>query len=155
MHDCHMILPLVAAILSLVLGLINLIYFVWYVQELMVPHRHCSNDNSDNMNITKFMRTFQQMVNTMQAQATIAKHMMKQLNSRFEGSVGGNGMDTEYHKFSEFRRANLPSFKRPFNPNKADEWIEEIEKIYSMLTCLETQKMAFTAYMLKSNAKLW
>ena len=47
-------------------------------------------------------------------------------------------MDAEYQKFSEFRRANPPSFKGTFNLDEADEWIKEIEKIYSVLACSET-----------------
>ena len=107
----------------------------------MAPHQRSSNNSSDNTNIAEFMMTFQHMANAMQAQATAVEHMMEQLNCRFEVSVGGNSMDTEYHKFSEFQRANLPSFKGAFDPDEADEWIKEIEKIYSVLTCSETQKV--------------
>ena len=57
------------------------------------------------------------MANTMQAQATIAEHMMEQLNRRSEESIGGNGMDVEYHKFSELQRANLPNFKGTLDPD--------------------------------------
>ena len=67
MHDYHVRLPLVTAMLSLVLGLINSISFVWCVQELMAPHKRSSNDSNNNTNIAEFIRTFQQMANAMQA----------------------------------------------------------------------------------------
>ena len=91
----------------------------------------------------------------MQAQATAADHMMEQLNRRPKESVSGNGMDAEYEKFSEFRKVNPLNFKGSFNPNEVDEWIKEIEKIYSVLAYSETQKVAFATYMLKLDAKFW
>ena len=91
----------------------------------------------------------------MQAQATAAEHMMDQLNWRFEESVGGNGANAEYQKFSEFRKANPPSFKGAFNPDEVDEWVKEIQKIYTILSCSETQKVAFATYMLKSDTEFW
>ena len=79
--------------------------------------------------------------------------MMEQLNYRFEESIWGNDVDAEYHKFSKFWWANPPNFKGAFDPDEADEWIKEIEKIYSVLTCSKTQKVAFVAYMLKSDVE--
>ena len=119
----------------------------------MATRRHTSNEGSNNANLTEFIRTFQQMANAMQAQTIAVEHMMDQLNQRSEESVGGNGADAEYKKFSEFQKVNLPSFKGAFNPDEADEWIKEIEKIYSMLACSKTSKVAFATYMLKSDAE--
>ena len=73
-------MPLVAAMLMLNIGPDQLDIFVWCVQELMATRRRTSNENGDNANLAEFMRTFQQMANAMQAQATAAKHMMDQLN---------------------------------------------------------------------------
>ena len=111
--------------------------FVWCVQELMATRRRTSNENGNNANLAEFMRTFQQMANAMQAQATAAEHMMDQLNRRSKEPVGENGANAEYQKFSKFRKANPPYFKGAFNPDEADEWIKEIEKIYSVLVCYE------------------
>ena len=81
--------------------------------------------------------------------------MMEQLNNRSEESTRRNDVDAKYHKFFNFRWANPPNFKGAFDPDEADEWIKEIEKIYLMLTCSETQKVAFATYMLKSDAEFW
>ena len=81
--------------------------------------------------------------------------MMDQLNRRSEESVGRNGADAEYQKFSESRKANPPNFKGAFNLDEADKCIKEIEKIYSMLACSETQKVAFATYILKSDTEFW
>ena len=155
MHDRHVRLPLVATMLMLNIGPDQLDIFVWCVQELMATRKCTSNENSDSANLAKFIRTFQHMANAMQAQATAVEHMMDQLNRRFEESVGGNGADAKYQKFSEFRKMNPPSFKGAFNPDEADEWIKEIKKIYSVLACLETQKVAFATYMLKLDVEFW
>ena len=52
--------------------------------------------------------------------------MMDQLGRQLEVGHGGNpngpGVDLEYLKFAEFRKANPPSLKGVFDPNKADEW---------------------------------
>ena len=61
------------------------------------------------------------MASAMQAQATAAKHMMEQLNSRSKESVDGNDMDAKYHKFFEFRRGNPLNFKGTFDPDEAGE----------------------------------
>ena len=100
MHDRHVRLPLVAAMLMLNIGLDQLDIFLWCIQELMATNRRTSNENSDSTNLAEFMRTFQQMENAMQAQATATEHMMDQLNRSSEESIGGNGVDTEYQKFS-------------------------------------------------------
>ena len=79
MHDRHVKLPLVAAILMLNIGPDQLDILVWCVQELNGNSHSTSNENGDNANLTEFMRTFQQMANAMHAQATAAEHMMDQL----------------------------------------------------------------------------
>ena len=37
--------------------------------------------------------------------------------------------------------------------DKVEEWIKTMEKIFSMLPCVEQQKLAFATYMLEANAK--
>ena len=79
--------------------------------------------------------------------------MMEQLNSRSKEPTGGNDMDADYHKLSKFWRVNQPRFKGTFDPDEADEWMKEMKKIYFVLACLETQKVAFATSMLKSDGE--
>ena len=65
MHDYHVRLPLVIAMLMLNIGFDQLDIFVWCAQELMATRRRTSNKRSNNTNFTEFMRTFQQMANAM------------------------------------------------------------------------------------------
>ena len=80
MHDRHMRLPFVTAMLMLRIRPDQLDTLVWCAEELMATRKHTSNESSNNANLTEFMRTFQQMANAMQAQVAAAEHMMDQLN---------------------------------------------------------------------------
>ena len=52
-------------------------------------------------------------------------------------------MDLEYLKFAKYRKANPPSFRGVFNPDKSDEWVKAIEKVFSVLDCTDCQEVAF------------
>ncbi|XP_027343014.1 uncharacterized protein LOC113855579 [Abrus precatorius] len=51
-------------------------------------------------------------------------------------------MDLEYLKFAEFRKANPPNFRGAFDPDKADEWIKAMEKVFYVLDYTDRQKVA-------------
>ena len=80
-------------------------------------------------------------------QAAVAHQMMDQLGRRPEAGHEGNpnspGMDLEYLKFAEFRKANPPSFRGAFDPDKADKWFTVMEKVFSILDYTDHQKVAF------------
>ena len=65
------------------------------------------------------------MAHAMREQVAAAHKMMDQLGRQPEASHGGNphslGADLDYLKFAEFRKANPPSFRGAYNPDKADE----------------------------------
>ena len=62
-------------------------------------------------------------------------------------------MDLEYLKFAEFRKANPPSFRWAFDPEKADKWVKEMENVFSILDCTDHQKVAFASYMLEADVE--
>ena len=72
-----------------------------------------------------------------------------------EGHNGGAEVDHEYLKSTEFRKANLLSFRGAYNPNQADEWIKAIEKIFTVLACTKERKVTFATNMLKADAEFW
>ena len=62
-------------------------------------------------------------------------------------------VDLEYPKFAEFRKLNQPSFRVAFNPDRAEEWVKVMEKVFLVLAYTEYQKVAFASYMLETDAK--
>ena len=101
----------------------------------------------------EFIDTMQEIAYAMREQATAAHQMMDQLGRQPEVGHGGNpngpGVDLEYLKFAQFRKANPPSFRGAFDPDKTDEWIKAMEKVFSFLDCTNSQKVAFATYMLE------
>ena len=95
----------------------------------------------------------------MREQLAAVTQMMGQLGKQPEISHGGNpnglGANLEYLKFAEFRKANPPNFRGVFNPDKADEWVNAMEKVLSILDCTDPQKVAFATYMLEADAVFW
>ena len=56
--------------------------------------------------------------------------------------------------------SNLPNSIRPtrpvseeLNPDKADEWVKAMEKVFSILYCTDSQKVAFVTYILEADAE--
>ena len=83
------------------------------------------------------MDTMREMAYAMLEQVAAVHQMMDQLGRQPEVGHGGNpngpGVDLEYLKFIEFRKKNLLSFRGVFDPDKADEWIKAMEKVFSVL----------------------
>ena len=107
----------------------------------------------------KFIDTIREMAYAMQEQATAAHQMMDQLGRQPEVGHGGNpnglGVDLEYLKFAEFRKANPPSFRGAFDSDKADEWVKTMKKVFSILDCTNRQKVAFATYLLEADTEFW
>ncbi|XP_020233469.1 uncharacterized protein LOC109813653 [Cajanus cajan] len=61
----------------------------------------------------------------------------------------------EYRGLSEFRKGNLPQFVGVDGPEVADQWIEEMEKIFMVMQCPEERKLVYAVYMLVSEASFW
>ena len=81
---------------------------------------------------------------------------MEQLDRQGEGgNPNGAEVDLKYLTFIELKKANPSSFRGTFNPDKAQEWIKAMEKIFSVLVCTEHQTVAFAIYMLKVDTKFW
>ena len=118
--------------LNLVLSLINSITLVLCVQNLMASEKRGKPRMSPAQEeSTKFLHTMREMAYAMPVQAAAATQMMGQLGRQLEvghrGNHNGPGVDLEYLKFAEFRKANPPSFRGAFNPDKANEWVKPME----------------------------
>ena len=64
----------------------------------------------------------------------------RQPEAGHRGNPHGLGVDLDHLKFTEFRKANLPSFRGAYDPNKADEWIKAMEKSFFCLGLLGPSK---------------
>ena len=62
-------------------------------------------------------------------------------------------VELEYLKFAKFQKANPPSFKGAFDPDRAEEWVKAMEKIFSILGCIDHRKVTFATYMLEAYAE--
>ena len=86
---------------------------------------------------TDLMGKLREMAYAMKEQAVAAHQMMDQVGRQPEVVQGGNQngpeVDLEYFKFAKFLKANPPSFKGAFDPDKAEEWVKAMEKVFSVL----------------------
>ena len=81
--------------------------------------------------------------------------MEQRIEKNLEGHNDGAEIDLEYLKFAKFRKANPPSFRGAYNPDRPDEWIKAIEKIFMVLAYTKESKGAFATYMLEADAEFW
>ena len=61
----------------------------------------------------------------------------------------------EYQGLDRFQWNNPPTFNGGYNPDGAQNWIREIEKIFQVMACLEGQKVTFGTYTLLEEAEYW
>ncbi|XP_004514096.1 uncharacterized protein [Cicer arietinum] len=70
------------------------------------------------------------------------------MDQREEAAVATIGL-------TEFRRQDPPKFKGEYDPDKADIWLQEIEKIFDILHCPDKMKVEYVAYLLIGEAEYW
>ena len=56
---------------------------------------------------------------------------------------------------NQFRKTTPPSFQGEYDPDIAERWIRQIEKIFGVLDCTAEQRVALATYMLEGEAELW
>ena len=61
----------------------------------------------------------------------------------------------KFHVIEKFRKLQPPSFEGSKDPLVAEEWIRELEKIFSLLECSDSHKVSCATYMLKEGASHW
>lgn len=67
-------------------------------------------------------------------------------------NAGGND---EFRHLGKFQRNNLPAFKCRYDPDGAQAWIREIERIFRVMDCSEAHKVWFGMHMLVEEANYW
>ena len=74
------------------------------------------------------------------------------------GVLGGNpnvvGLGAA-RQLSEFQKNNPPMFKGAYDPDGAQKWLKEIERIFRVTECADNQKVRFDTHMLSEEADDW
>ncbi|XP_028082876.1 uncharacterized protein LOC114284179 [Camellia sinensis] len=55
----------------------------------------------------------------------------------------------------KFNKMKLPTFLGKIEPLKAEKWMLEIEKLFEVFPCSETQKVLLATYTLKEETRRW
>ncbi|KAF7801226.1 hypothetical protein G2W53_044506 [Senna tora] len=96
------------------------------------------------------------MANAMKRQADAADRMLQHIQGdRDDRPQGHRARDGDYHGWAEFQKAKPPTFRGEFNPTLAEEWIQELEKLFKVLRCSVEQKVEYAISMLASEAENW
>ncbi|KEH16968.1 Ty3/Gypsy polyprotein/retrotransposon, putative, partial [Medicago truncatula] len=66
--------------------------------------------------------------------------------------AAGNG---EVRMLETFLRNHPPAFKGRYDPDGAQTWLKEVERIFRVMQCSEVQKVRFGTYMLAEEADDW
>jgi hypothetical protein len=93
-----------------------------------------------------------------QQQQQMHQFMLNQMNATNNpsgnGPQNGNGNE-EGQLFTLFRKQNPPVFRGASDPTEAEEWVMQLEKIFTIVQCTEVQKAKFAAFMLGGDAEHW
>ena len=99
------------------------------------------------------LMTQQTTVNAAQATATANREAAEnerhaQRNQREEAAAQARGL-------SDFRRHDPPKFHGDTDPEEADLWIQEVEKIFTVLHTPDAAKLDYAVYLLLGDAEYW
>jgi hypothetical protein len=119
----------------------------------MAPERVDTNENG--VGLAEVMQTMRDMAaamtqqaaaTTLQAQTQAQKDAQRQ--QREDELATARGL-------AEFRRHNPPKFEGDHDPDKADIWLQEIEKIFEVLHYTAETKMEYATFLLTGEAECW
>ena len=72
--------------------------------------------------------------------------VMERNQNRHEGNNNFRGL-------IDFQRNNPPTFKGAYDPEGAQNWIKEHEKIFRAMACTDVQKFNYATFMLDEEAE--
>lgn len=82
--------------------------------------------------------------------------LMKQQMVRGEKSTNVGTSDqnnSEIMGIEKFKKMNPPSFIGDPSPMIAEKWLMQIQKIFDVMNCTETQKVSYASFMLEGEAE--
>jgi len=65
------------------------------------------------------------------------------------------GANVEVKMLETFLRNHPPTFKGRYDPDGAQTWLKEIERIFRVMQCNEVQRVRFGTHMLAEEADDW
>jgi len=65
------------------------------------------------------------------------------------------GANAEVRMLETFLRNHPPTFKGRYDPDGAQTWLKEIERVFWVMQCTEVQKVRFGTHMLAEEADDW
>jgi len=65
------------------------------------------------------------------------------------------GANAEVRMLETFLRNHPPTFKGGYDPDGAQTWLKEIERVFRVMQCIEVQKVRFGTHMLAEEADDW
>src|SRR4051812_7148504 len=74
------------------------------------------------------------------------------------GVLGGNANGARIgadRQLNNFQRNNPPLFKGTHDPNGAQKWLREIERIFQVIDCAENMKVRYVTHMLSKEVDDW
>jgi len=97
--------------------------------------------------------TLQQQSATMAQEHQVALHQLENARLAVETTL----LHHQHHTWSleDFLKHNPPKFNGGGNPDKADQWMREIERIFEATQCPEERKLSCVVYMLTEDAEFW
>jgi len=97
--------------------------------------------------------TLQQQSVTMTQQHQASLHQLETTRLAAEASQ----FHQQPHTFSleDFLRHNPPKFNGKVNPDGADQWVRDIERIFEATQCPKERKLSYAIYMLIEEAEFW
>ncbi|XP_073224802.1 uncharacterized protein [Cicer arietinum] len=89
--------------------------------------------------------------------AQIAAQAVAQAVAQATSYNGGQGnvQINEFMVMGRFHKASPPSFEGHYNPNGAQKWLQEVDKIFRGMACPEGQKVHLGTFMLTEEAEHW
>ncbi|XP_073223383.1 uncharacterized protein [Cicer arietinum] len=98
--------------------------------------------------MTEAIQAMNAMAAAMAQQAAIQAQRDGQRDQRDEAASAAKSLN-------EFRRQDPPKFKGEHDPDKADLWLQEIEKIFEILHCSDNAKVEYATYLMIGEAEYW
>ncbi|XP_057730130.1 uncharacterized protein LOC130945430 [Arachis stenosperma] len=57
--------------------------------------------------------------------------------------------------FADFKKIGPPEFHGALDPDIAEEWLVEMEKVFTIFPCTKEQQVSYATFMLKADADFW
>ena len=67
----------------------------------------------------------------------------------------GAGVNADVRMLEAFLRNHPPTFKGRYDPDGAQTWLKEVERIFRVMQCTDDQKVRFGTHMLAEEADDW